>query len=134
MRSMCALLMVAIATLPALLGAAEPQVAHMVYFTLNEDTQENRDRLVASAQEHLSGHEGVVYFSVGTQSDAFQGQVNDRDFDVALHVVFSSQAALKSYSSHPRHMTFLRENRAMFAQVRVFDSLLAARASEEDEP
>ena len=34
--------------------AAEPQLAHMVFFTLAEDTKENRDTLVAAC-EKLSG-------------------------------------------------------------------------------
>jgi hypothetical protein len=102
--------------------AAEPQVAHMVYFKLRESTEAGREKLVAACQKHLSGHEGTVYFSAGVLAPEFKREVNDQDFDVALNLVFENKAAHDKYQDHPRHIKFIEENRDTWAKVRVFDS------------
>lgn len=106
---------------------AEPRLAHMVYFTLKSDTPANRDKLEAACKKYLSGHEGTVHFSTGTLADDLKRDVNDRDFDVALHLVFKSKAAHDTYQTHPRHLSFIEENQADWAKVRVFDSYLSEK-------
>ena len=54
----------------AQLTAAEPQLAHMVFFTLAEDNKANRETLVAACTKYLKGHEGAVYYSAGAIADA----------------------------------------------------------------
>ena len=78
-------------------GGAEPQLAHMVFFTLKDHCPEARRRLVAACHEHLSGHEGTVSFSVGTIAEDVVEPVSDRDFDVALHLLFENKAAIAAY-------------------------------------
>lgn len=112
------------------LDAAEPQLAHMVFFTLAEDTEENRDKLVAACQEYLSDHEGTVYFSVGVINEDLDREVNDRDFDVALHLVFANPKAHDTYQNHPRHLKFIEENKDLWSTVRVFDSNIMAPGHE----
>lgn len=102
--------------------ADEPQLAHMVFFTLKDRTPEAKKQLIASCRKHLSKHEGTVYFSVGSVATDLDRPVNDRDFDVALHVVFANKAAHDTYQRHPRHLKFIEENRDAWAKVRVFDS------------
>jgi hypothetical protein len=51
--------------------------------------------------------------------------VSDRDFDVALHLIFESKEAEAKYIKHERHTKFVDENRDKFARVRVFDSYLS---------
>ena len=48
--------------------------------------------------------------------------MNDRDFDVALHVVFDSKASHDKYQEAPRHKQFIEEQQKNWKQVRVFDS------------
>jgi hypothetical protein len=48
--------------------------------------------------------------------------VNDRDFDVALFIVFESHAAHDAYQVADRHETFIAENAPNWAKVRVFDA------------
>ena len=48
--------------------------------------------------------------------------VNDRDFDVALHLVFKSKAAHDQYAKSERHLKFIEENKDNWKRVRVFDS------------
>ena len=103
--------------------AARP-LAHMVYFKAAAGNATARDKLLAACKEHLSGHEGTLYFSVGVLAAEFQRDVNDRDFDVALNLVFESKAAHDRYQKHPRHLKFVEENAALWSKVRVFDSYL----------
>jgi hypothetical protein len=64
----------------------------------------------------------VIFFSAGVISDHFKRDVNDRDWDVALHLVFANKAAHDKYQDHPEHLKFIEENKDAWAKVRVFDS------------
>jgi hypothetical protein len=97
-------------------------LSHSVYFTLNDNSPAAIQRLVAACKTHLSGHAGVRFFAAGTLAGEFQRPVNDRDFDVALHVVFVDGAAHDAYQQHPRHRAFIEENRENWKQIRVFDA------------
>lgn len=127
-RILTAFAVLACATVAARLGAAEPQQAHMVFFTLAEDTEQNCDALIAGCQKYLSGHDGTVYFSVGSRAEDLKREVNDRDFDVALHLVFANKKAYEKYGTHPRHLKFIEENEHLWGKVRVFDSYLSSPA------
>ena len=48
--------------------------------------------------------------------------VNDRDFEVALHLVFKDKASHDKYRSAPRHAQFMAESSDNWKKVRVFDS------------
>jgi hypothetical protein len=102
--------------------AGEAQLAHMVFFTLQDRSDANRKRLVEACKRFLDGHKGVAYFSVGTLNQELKREVNDRDYDVALHLVFESKAAHDTYQDHPRHKQFIDENKSLWSKVRVFDS------------
>lgn len=106
--------------------AAKP-LAHMVFFGLKDRSPEARAEFVKSCQKNLGGHDGTVYFSVGTiAEDVVEQGVSVRDFDVALHLVFDSKESKDKYLKDPRHDAFVAENREKFAGVRVFDSYIAA--------
>jgi Stress responsive A/B Barrel Domain len=107
-------------------GPAGPQLAHMVFFALKDHSKESRERFLASCEKYLSGHEGTIYFSVGTiaEDKDVQEPVSVKDFDVALHAVFENKAAKARYLESERHKQFVDENRESFAGVRVFDSFL----------
>lgn len=97
-------------------------IAHNVYFTLNESNAANREALLAACRKYLVNHPGVVFFAVGTVNDELARPVNDRNFDVGLHVVFQNKAAHDAYQVSADHVRFIEENRANWKQVRVFDS------------
>lgn len=99
-------------------------IGHMVYFTLKDRTAEARQKLASACRKYLNGHEGTVYFSVGTLAEEFSREVNDRDWDVALHMVFKDKAAHDFYQDHPRHEHFIKENKDIWQKVRVFDSFI----------
>jgi hypothetical protein len=102
-----------------------PQLSHAVYFTLKHRTPEAAARLVDSCRRHLTGHPGTVSFSVGTCAGEYDRQVNDRDYDVALTIVFDSHAAHDAYQTAERHEAFIAENAPEWVKVRVFDANLA---------
>ena len=104
--------------------ADEPQLAHMVFFTLKDHSKESRAKFVASCKKYLAKHEGTVYFSVGTIAEDVSEPVSVTDFDVALHVVFENKGAKEKYLKNSRHDQFVGENKEFFAKVRVFDSYL----------
>ena len=97
-------------------------LAHAVFFTLRDPGPENRRRLIEACHEHLSGHPGTVSFSVGARTPDLEREVNDRDFDVALHIVFDSREAHDTYQPHERHLRFIEENQTLWRAVRIFDA------------
>jgi hypothetical protein len=104
-------------------GRAEPLLVHNVYFALKENNPQTRSRLLDACRKYLSSHPGIVFFSCGTLADQLKRPVNDRDFDVSLHVIFENQAAHDRYQVAPQHVQFVEENRDGWTKVRVFDSL-----------
>jgi hypothetical protein len=110
---------------PASFAADDAPVGHMVFFTLKDRTPANRDALVAGCKKYLGGHEGTLYFSVGTRGTEFNRDVNATDWDVALHLVFKNKAAHDKYQDAPRHLKFIDENKSLWGKVAVYDSYLA---------
>jgi hypothetical protein len=100
-------------------------LAHMVYFTLKDKSAAEKDKLVAACKKYLSKHPGTVYFSAGTLAEDLKRPVNDRDFDVALHLVFKNRAAHDQYQTAKRHEQFIEENKDNWTKVRVFDSVVS---------
>jgi hypothetical protein len=102
-------------------------IGHMVYFTLNDAAPANVEAIVAACDKYLSGHAGEVYYAAGSRAKEMNRDVNDRDWDVALHIVFKTKAYHDRYATALRHLQFIEENQAKWKKVRVFDSLLAAK-------
>ncbi len=99
-----------------------PALIHNVFFTLTENTPESRKKLVAACKKYLTKHEGEVYFAAGGIVDDLKREVNDRDFDICLTIVFKTRADHDRYQDHKRHLDFIAECKSMWKKVRVFDS------------
>ena len=102
-------------------------LSHNVFFSLNDPSPTAIDQLVAACKTYLTDHAGTVFFAAGSLAQEFQRPVNDQAFDVALHVVFTDQAAHDVYQEAPRHRKFVEENKANWKQVRVFDSWVESK-------
>src|ERR1700752_5161080 len=88
--------------------APGPMVGHMVYFKLKESTPEGRRKLVVLCHELCKGHPGEVFFAVGEEGAAFDRDVNDHAWDVALHIVFATKADHDFYQyESERHLQFV---------------------------
>lgn len=97
-------------------------LAHNVFFTLHDASDAAKAKLVAACRKYLSTYPGTLFFACGTLAQELNRPVNDRDFDVGLHVVFADQAAHDAYQAAPLHDKFIEENKANWKKVRVFDS------------
>jgi hypothetical protein len=98
------------------------KLAHIVYFTLKESSPAAVEALVAACDKYLDGHPGILYYSAGSLVPDLTREVNQRDWDVALHVVFDSRASHDIYQTAPRHLQFIEENKPTWAKVRVYDA------------
>jgi hypothetical protein len=99
-----------------------PKLAHIVYFTLHDNSVAARKKLVDACKTYLDGHPGTVSFAVGTRNTELCRDVNDALFDVGLHIVFASRADHDAYQSAPRHDQFILECKPNWKMVRVFDT------------
>ncbi len=102
--------------------ADRPMLAHNVYFSLKDNSPEAKKKLVAACKKYLAKHPGTVFFATGALTEELNRPVNDRDFDVALHIVFKDKAAHDKYQDAPLHQQFIDENKDNWKKVRVFDS------------
>jgi hypothetical protein len=98
-------------------------LVHNVYFALKDNSEAAKQKLLEACKKYLTGHPGTVLFGCGVLAEELRRPVNDRDFDVGLHIVFSSQSEHDQYQVHERHLKFIEENKENWKKVRVFDSI-----------
>jgi type II secretion system protein G len=122
--SLAAVLIVAFAGISA--EAQDRILAHDVYFSLNDNSPAAKERLIASCKKYLTGHPGTVRFAVGPIADDVKRDVDDLEFNVALHLVFKNKAAYDQYVTSERHLKCIAENKENTKKVRVFDSYVEA--------
>lgn len=103
-------------------------LTHTVFFELNDKDDASIQALVDGCYKYLAPHDGIVHFSAGPRHTDYQREVNDLAFDVALTVVFEDTAAQDAYQVTEPHLQFIAEFSENWANVRVFDSLVAAPA------
>src|SRR4051812_17869574 len=97
-------------------------LAHNVFFALTDNSEAAVAALVAACKKYLTTHPGIAFFACGSREPSLSRPVNDRDFDVSLHIVFDTKEAHDVYQDAPLHHRFVEENRENWAKVRVFDS------------
>jgi hypothetical protein len=100
-------------------------LAHNVFFALHDRSPAACQKLVDACRKYLAPHAGIVFFACGTRAAELTREVNDLDFDVGLHIVFTDRAAHDSYQDSGPHQQFIAESKANWRKVRVFDSLVA---------
>jgi hypothetical protein len=102
--------------------SSSKKIAHMVYFTLEDNSPEQIQHMLDEMKKYLDDHPGLEYFGCGTLVPDLSRPVNDKGFDVSLHTVFVDRAAHDAYQVAPRHLEFIERNKPSWKQVRVFDS------------
>jgi hypothetical protein len=133
---LCSVLGWAVATMLPLAGFCEeakgkaetaPQMmAHDVYFTLKDNSTKAKRELVEGCKTFLSDQPGTVFFAAGMRVEEHDREVNDRQFDVALHIVFKDKASHDKYQKADKHHKFIEKFKHNWKSVRVFDSWLDA--------
>lgn len=98
------------------------KLAHMVFFTLEDPSEDAVKIMLIEMKKYLYGHPGLEYFSCGTRNLELDRPVNDQEFHVSLHTVFADRAAHDAYQIHPLHQEFITRNKSSWRHVRVFDS------------
>ena len=101
-----------------------PQLFHAVYFELNDDSQVARSKLVEDCYKYLSNHPGIVFFAAGELVESHERDVNIRDWQGSLHIVFKSKDYHDQYQNAPGHHKFIEQNKANWKSVRVFDTFV----------
>jgi hypothetical protein len=99
-------------------------LCHNVFFTLKDQSPAAADALVAACKKYLTVQPGIAFFACGKVDMDLAREVNDRDWDVGLHVVFTDRAAHDAYQDDATHNQFIAEMKENWAKVRVFDSLV----------
>jgi quinol monooxygenase YgiN len=105
----------------------EMMLVHNVFFTVRDRSPEYAAQLVVACDKWLTDHPGTLFYAAGTLAD-LDREVNDRDFDVGLHLVFENREAHDAYQVSERHQRFIDENRHLWTKVRVFDSVAERKA------
>ncbi|HSQ54498.1 MAG TPA: Dabb family protein [Gemmata sp.] len=103
---------------------ATPRLAHNVFFKLKDHSPAKVQELVAGCKKYLNVQPGIVFFAAGTICADLTRDVNVRDWDVGLHIVFVDKPAHDAYQDDAMHIKFIEENKPNWAAVRVFDSLV----------
>jgi hypothetical protein len=99
-------------------------IAHSVYFTLNDSRPAAVKAMIEDCHRYLAKLPGIVFYAAGTASTVDRS-VSDGDYDVALYVVFTDQAALDAYMNAPKHIEFMEKHEGNWKDVRVFDSCVS---------
>ena len=99
-------------------------LAHNVYFSLKDASPAAQEKLITACKKYLAPHDGIVFFACGTLAADLARQVNDRDFDVGLHVIFRIREDHDRYQDASLHHQFIAENKDNWRKVRVFDSIV----------
>jgi hypothetical protein len=106
--------------------AKDPMIGHMVYFQLTDNSPTAVAKMTTACEKYLKDHPGTVFYAAGTLAGE-KSMFNDRDFDVALHLVFKTKADLDKYAASERHKQFVDENRSSWKKIRVFDSQIEVK-------
>ena len=97
-------------------------VAHNVYFKLKDNSDAKVQELIDACDKYLKPQPGVAYYAAGPVAKDLDREVNDRDWDVGLHVVFKDRESHDRYQEDAKHKQFIEENKDNWAKVRVFDT------------
>ena len=100
----------------------EPMLSHVVCFQLKDHSPSAVEKQLAACHKYLTDHPGTVFFAVGTRTPDLLREVNDREFDVKLNIVFKNRAAHDQYQLAQRHLDFIAESKPNWTKVRVFDA------------
>lgn len=100
------------------------RLIHDTYFRLADRRPKTFNDFVESLWRYLSPqhHDGMVEFSISFRAVEMQRSVNDKEFDVLMHMVFQNVQAYSTYRSADKHNEWIDLYGALSIDRRVYDS------------
>lgn len=96
--------------------------AHNAYFSLKDKSDHAVKSFIVDSKQYLAIIPGIDSFACGVHEAELDRDVNDRDFDVSLHVIFESREAHDAYQVAPSHDEFVARQKDNWSAIRVFDT------------
>jgi hypothetical protein len=106
-------------------GADKP-FAHMFFFQLADTSRELVQEFIDLSIKYLSHHPGQEHFSIGCRALEINRAVSATNFEIAIHMIFTNEAAYNKYSKDQRHLDFITHSAGMSPSRIVYDSFLQA--------
>jgi len=98
------------------------KLVHSVFFTLKDKSDDAVGTLIDDCYSYLEESEGIIYFSAGNLVSEHDREVNVKDYQVGLQIVFSNKSSHDKYQKSEKHNIFVERNNKNWAKVRVFDT------------
>src|SRR5687768_13618152 len=95
------------------------RLAHNVFFKLKDRSPAKVEELVAACKKYLNVQPGIVFFAAGTLVPDLDRDVNDRDWDVAVRLVFRHEGARDVSGDAAAHSRFHLDVTAQWCGARV---------------
>jgi hypothetical protein len=99
-------------------------IAHAVFFTLADKSPEGQAKFIEAVKTLNTPPASYRFFTTGERITSLDRDVNDKEFDVALFIVFPDRKGLDDYGPAAYHQKFVEANKTKWKSVRVFDSTL----------
>jgi hypothetical protein len=93
---------------------------HHVFFTLVDNTDENRSKIMEGLKK-LSKIKSVVSYHIGIPADTNRDVVN-KDYSMSWCVHFHNAQGEEKYQVDPIHLKFIEDYKHLWNKVVVFDS------------
>lgn len=98
------------------------QFIHHVFFWLNENNKENRDKLIEGLRKLTKVKEIKSYhIGVPTKSDRTDGVVVS-DYSISWTTFYANAEAEKKYQVDPIHLQFVEDYKHLWTKVAVYDT------------
>jgi hypothetical protein len=95
---------------------------HCVFFSCKPDlSAADIDAQIADAQNLLARIPTVRLVRSGRRDATMQRDVNVKDYDIGLTVLFDDKAGLQTYADHPLHLEYVAKYKPNWTGIRVFD-------------
>ena len=101
--------------------ANDSMLVHHVVFSLRDKSPKGKQAFIAALRELLREQSTAVYSAAGELADDIAWSVSDRDFDVAVLIVFPDKATHDAYQDSPPHLRFMDRHEADWTSLRAID-------------
>ena len=97
---------------------------HNVYFYLNEDITEDEKAEFEEGLNKLMSIEEIHSYQLGVPGSTPEREVTDHSFGYSIFSWFKTMDDYQVYAEHPVHLEFIDEYSHLWADVKVYDSVI----------